>query len=138
MYLMLIAISMAICGAVVIFWMCHLEKHPKWMETIVMTLLVPAIVIFAFWGASLGCASDNRLDNQEEYNQLKLYQYTVEHSTNEYLRYDYYNRVQEWNERYEAIKENEQNPWISWFYFDTMEGCAPIDFVLHGDEIIDG
>lgn len=136
MYIILLAISMALVGAGVIFWICHMKRHPKWMETLIAILLIPAVAIFAIWAAVFGTSGSDRLHNQEEYSQLKLYQYTVENSTNEYLRYDYYERVQEWNERYETIKENESDPWLSWFYFDPMEGCGPIDFVLHGDEAI--
>lgn len=135
MYLMLLAILLALIGASVIFWMLHMEKHPKWMETVVALVLIPSLVIFGIWCGALFSAADNRADNQEEYRQLILYQHTVENSTNEYLRFDYYNRVQEWNERYNEIKEMEVDPWVSWFYFDLMENCGPVDFVLHGDEM---
>ena len=51
---------------------------------------------------------------------------------NEYVRYDFYDRVKEYNHFYAAYQEAIENPWTSWLYDETvLTECAPIDFTLH-------
>lgn len=68
------------------------------------------------------------------YNDLILYQTTVEHSTNEYVRYDYYDKVTAYNEAFADYVIASQDKWLGGLYpTDWDEGIAIIDFQLHGD-----
>ena len=68
------------------------------------------------------------------YNDLILYQTTVEHSTNEYVRYDYYDKVVAYNEAFTDYVIASQDKWLGGLYPTGWdEGIALIDFQLHGD-----
>ena len=134
MYIILIAIFAAVVSGIILFWVHSTDAPaPKWVETVVIVFVLFAVLVGGIWAGYMGSSNSAREKYTDEYNQLKLYQYTVEHSTNEYLRFDYYTRVQEWNEKYANIVEMESNPWVSWFFFDPVRDCGPIEFELHGD-----
>lgn len=65
--------------------------------------------------------------NLEEYNQLILYYDVVNESNDELLRWDYHNKCQKWNTKYEDWLIGCQSPWCSAFYgrYD-FDGC---DFI---------
>jgi hypothetical protein len=68
------------------------------------------------------------------YNDLILYQTTVEQSTNEYVRYDYYDKVVAYNEAFADYVIASQDKWLGGLYpANWDEGIALIDFQLHGD-----
>lgn len=69
--------------------------------------------------------------NQETYQELMLYKEVVEESYDEVLRYDYYNKVQKWNEGYIRWYEKNNSNFISFFIPDHQyDGCDIIDFEL--------
>lgn len=63
----------------------------------------------------------------ETYDTLILYRDVVEASNDELLRYDFYERVQEWNERYESHLKTRENNWIG--MIDPVRGFENCDFV---------
>ena len=72
-----------------------------------------------------------------EYRELKLYSGTVEFSENEYLRFRYYNEVNDYNARYDEMVRLQTN----WFTGnigpdDMLEGYGRIDFTLRGDDYL--
>ena len=134
MYIVLIAILCAIIGGGLLFWSIKASVPVSTtVERIIISLLMVAILVGGIWVGSAVCATNRRTIFADEYNQLKLYQHTIEASTNEYVRFDYYARVQEWNDKYDTYIELESNPWVNWFLFDPMRYCDKIDFVLNGD-----
>ena len=78
-----------------------------------------------------------RIDLQsvaERYDDLMLYYNTVVYSDNEYVRYDYFNKVKAYNEDYEAIIRASESKWTGWFYpAEDIAKLNTIDFTLHGD-----
>lgn len=88
--------------------------------------------IFAITGGVMSNSTDKLCD---QYHDLTLYQYTIEQSVNEYVRFDYYNRVMDYNEMYENHRCQAANDWFGWLYGkDWDSGIGYIEFVLHGDE----
>ena len=75
---------------------------------------------------------------QEEYNTLMLYYNTVDCSMNEYVRFDYYNRVLDFNERFNDFQTDSMtNIWLKNLYPKNWDiNINPIDFTLHGDDFI--
>ena len=64
---------------------------------------------------------------------LALYQPLVEETTNEYIRYDFYNKVNDFNERYEEMAKASENSWFGGLVRkDWSATMGPIDFYLHG------
>ena len=53
---------------------------------------------------------------------------------NEYVRYNYYDKVVAFNEDLEKIMSAADSNWTNWFYSaEKLATVHPIDFTLHGD-----
>lgn len=107
----------------------------KTLRKIVTIALIGSIVYFAMCiGIVIGVKCDTA-KCQAEYIDLMLYYNTVDNSTNEYVRYNYFNKVQEYNEWYARLAAYESNFWIGNLMHESwLNGCSLIDFQLHGDE----
>lgn len=63
---------------------------------------------------------------------IQLYYNTIVYSDNEYVRYNFYDRVMEYNRFYEAYQEAVENPWTSWLFDESiLTECTPIEFSLN-------
>lgn len=132
----MIPVSMLL-GAIVVFivaaitiWL-HPTKLAKGVmsgATIVAIIALMLIIVF-----NAGAKSDiERLTAR--YDDLMLYYNTVVYSDNEYVRYDYYDKVNAYNEWYERTIRDSESKWSGWFYSDEdLAKIHPIDFTLHGD-----
>lgn len=69
--------------------------------------------------------------NFEKYETLILYRDVVEASHDELLRWDFYERVEDWNDRYEQNLKNRDNPWYGMLFPESAyEGCDIVSFEL--------
>lgn len=86
---------------------------------------------------SMGAGARSDLQSMaERYDDLMLYYNTVVYSDNEYVRYDYFNKVKTYNENYDAIIRASESKWTGWFYpAEEIAKLNTIDFTLHGDNI---
>ena len=126
---LLTAIVAIIIAAITIF--LHPTKLAK-------QVIVIATIIAFFFGVmsliGLTCCKSAQEKLVDEYNNLMLYYSTVTYSSNEFVRYDYYDKVQTYNKQYEQVMENSQSKWSTWFYdAEVLDLAKPIDFTLHGD-----
>jgi 4-amino-4-deoxy-L-arabinose transferase-like glycosyltransferase len=99
---------------------------------------VVAVLIIGFWILTVCLAPVALAANQERYDELMIYKQTVEQSTNEYVRWNYYGKVLDWNEHYEDKANFTESFWFGPYQHDVFEGTALIDFQLHGDEMPEG
>ena len=97
-----------------------------------------AVLIIGFWILTIFLSPVALAANQERYNELMIYKQTVEQSTNEYVRWNYYDKVLDWNEHYEENANPAESFWFGPYQHDVFEGTALIDFQLHGDEMPEG
>ena len=97
-----------------------------------------AVILVGSWILTVCLAPAALAGNQERYNELMIYKQTVEQSTNEYVRWDYYNKVLDWNEYYEENANPAESFWFGPYQHDVFEGTALIDFQLHGDKVPEG
>ena len=97
-----------------------------------------AVLIIGFWILTACLAPVALAANQERYNELMIYKQTVEQSTNEYVRWNYYDKVLDWNEHYEENANPAESFWFGPYQHDVFEGTALIDFQLRGDEMPEG
>ena len=97
-----------------------------------------AILIVGAWILTICLAPIALAANQERYDELMIYKQTVEQSTNEYVRWNYYGKVLDWNEHYEENANPVESFWFGPYQHDVFEGTALIDFQLHGDEMPEG
>lgn len=94
-----------------------------------------AILVIGVWIICALIAPGALADNQDTYTELMIYKQTVEQSTNEYVRWNYYDKVCEWNERYKSAANQPESFWFGPYQHDVFEGTTLIDFQLHGDEV---
>lgn len=107
----------------------------KFICSLRVVLLVACVLLGALNITIGSCVSGDINFARAKYNDLMLYYNTVNNSTNEYVRYDYFEKVEAYNARY-ADLEADSNSWFSAAYFpeDWNADFGPIDFQLHGDE----
>lgn len=107
-------------------------------EGSVNAVIMCAILLLAwFFIVSVNNAEVNmRIDAiHNTYDNLMLYYETVEASTNEYMRFDYHEKVIEYNSAYDFNLAESENVWFGWLYPSGWDnGLNYIDFQLHGDE----
>ena len=107
---------------------------PKW------TWLNKAILVAAALALILGTVSivagavcDNDISTlKAESEHINLYYNTVLYSDNEYVRFDFYQRVQDYNDSYAELQAKSKSIWIGAFYpkgWDTE--ILPIEFLLN-------
>ena len=74
---------------------------------------------------------------QQEYEELMLYKDLVEKSDSERVRYDFYQKVENWNTRYHnaaRLAEDEQfQDWFGMYWCNYYYGTGPIEFELKGE-----
>lgn len=72
---------------------------------------------------------------EEEYYALTNYKQLIEETNNEFIRYDFYRKIEKWNNQYYTYQNNSKNPFVNIFYdFKPYKNCQPIEFNLkHAD-----
>jgi hypothetical protein len=89
-------------------------------------IVLISFVIFLSFAANVSEST-----NVDEYEMLELYQEAVETSNNEYLRFDYYERVNNWNEFFTNYQNFKSNIWLAPpFMPDLSENAGLIHFFL--------
>lgn len=101
-------------------------------------ILLCCLFTCVIWGGCTAGAANQAHRSLEalaaDYEELTLYQNLVDESYNEYVRFDFYNRIQEYNEAYNKYVANCDSAWLNCFYTQTKldnAGVAEISFYLH-------
>ena len=131
-YALLIFLIAAVSSIVVM--LVFGQNKNKTLRRIAMTALIGSIVCFFLcMGIGFGIKEDcSRCVS--EYDDLMLYYTTVDNSANEYVRYNYYDKVQDYNKFYTRLAGYESDFWIGNLVHESwLDGCDLIDFQLHGD-----
>lgn len=97
---------------------------------------VAFIFIFVIIMAFLYIGADAEADNIVRLNyELNLYQQPIENAFNEYVRFDFYNKVQYHNELLLHYQRASENFFLKDFYkIERLNGCQKINFSLRFDE----
>ena len=129
-------IAILICTAATIFFtMVFGMQKDKTMRNICGIGLMLCVTGVCILGIGRACANRDTSKAIAQYKDLMLYYNTVNHSSNEYVRYDYYNKVQEYNATYQILIEDTEDPVFGCLFpKDWFVHIGPIDFQLHGDE----
>lgn len=118
----------------IVLWYYHSKQKivlPNWAQTAVLAATIFSLLISIFFpGIRLGTAAEAPT-NRKTYETLILYRDVVEASHDELLRYDFYERVQEWNEGYNNHLRMRNNPWFNFLESPSAyEGCDIVSFEL--------
>ena len=133
-YLIMLLGVLALTAVTIVVTVVFGYQKNATLRKVILYGLVASLLLSGFaivFGGIVGNTAD---ELTATYNDLILYQTTVEHSTNEYVRYDYYDKVTAYNEAFEDYVIASQDKWLGGLYpTDWDEGIAIIDFQLHGD-----
>ena len=72
------------------------DNHDKILVAVLTSAIVGLAILFAFFICSV---SDDDA-NYDEYVELATYHPVVSATDNEYVRFDYYQKIKDWNSRY--------------------------------------
>ena len=126
--LLALIISLAAVLVEIIF-----KPHWAWLRRVIIAMIALSVVCGIGSGIIIGGANAEINHMRAEYNKLALYQTVVEQTENEYVRFDFYQSVTEYNARYENVVDKAQSVWLGALYpKDWAEQIAPIEFHLNG------
>ena len=130
----LLALLLCTFAATICTMVFGLQKN-KIVRKVIVCGLALCLVFGVVCGIGTAVCS-NRADNiQATFEDLSLYYSTVSFSTNEYVRYDYYNKVLDYNAEFADALEQSKNIWFGGFYpKDWASNIDLISFQLHGDD----
>ena len=113
--------------------------NPKWtwLNRIIIVFIALSIVLVTIIGVANGVCRSTVKDLAADYETLVLYQSIVANCNNEYVRFDFYERVNNYNRMYADAAKQSENPWLDAFFpKDWTATILPINFQLHGDEYV--
>lgn len=76
--------------------------------------IIAIVVLIAVGCIQLNSHSTNEI-NLARYEELLIYRDTIDKSTDELLRYNFYNKVQKWNNEYEEYIKTRNSSFTNWF-----------------------
>ncbi len=130
----LLAILICTAAAIVCTAVFGMQKN-KTMRSICAIGLILCVIGMGIFGVGHACTNIETNNIVAQYEDLMLYYNTVNYSSNEYVRYDYYNKVQAYNATYQNLIEATEDSVFGCLYpRDWYTDIGPIDFQLHGDE----
>lgn len=110
---------------------CVFKPKWVWLNKVIIATLVIACA-FGILSGFMSAACQDQVDSlKSEAKAILLYYNTINESDNEYVRFDFYQRVNDYNARYTNLQENTESAWIGAFYprgWDSEVGL--IDFML--------
>ena len=104
-----------------IFFICGIYLLATWKKETPLDKPFKLAVILTS-GITIGmflCSLGGPVQTDAEYEQLMLYKPLIESCEDEAVRFDYYERVQEWNDRYLDWYRLENSLWLDWTISDN-------------------
>ena len=109
------------------------KPHWAWLRRVIVAMIALSVICGIGSGIIFGGANAEINHMRAEYDKLTLYQTVVEQTDNEYVRFDFYQSVTEYNTRYENVVDKAQSIWLGVLYpKNWAEQIAPIEFHLNG------
>lgn len=109
------------------------KPHWAWLRRVIIAMIALSVICGIATGIIIGGGHGEINNLKAEYDKLTLYQIVVEQTDNEYVRFDFYQSVMEYNKKYEKVVDTAQSIWFGALYpKDWAEKIAPIEFCLNG------
>ena len=133
-YLVILFLSLiiSIISGIIAHSKPHLEKSCGFIcfIGIVATVFMVGTII-----ANQDISNDQATYITEEGYELNLYYDSINNSHNEYVRYDFYERVENYNAFYNRYIEHSENFFLAPFYtLEKIDGAQPISFPLRTED----
>lgn len=136
----MICLGILICSAILlagfIFW--GYVSRNMWAFRYCIAIFTICFLVFSFISVGALIAIQDSVDSlQDDYETLTLYYETVNQTSNEYVRFDYYENVSAFNKCYFDCINYYDSVWFGAFCPDDgLKGIKPIEFKLVGDEYL--
>lgn len=133
-------IFLVLCGigflgiAAALFW--NGIKRPNTITRAILILSITAVIVGGVSFAALSEVSNDLAQSLITDNyELNLYYDPVNNSYNEYVRFDYYTKVEEYNKAWRDYVDNCENPILgSFFKINKLKGIGQINFLLRVED----
>ena len=111
---------------------CIFKPKWVWQNKVILVAAAFALVLGTV-SVIAGAVCDNDINNlKAESEHINLYYNTVLYTDNEYVRFDFYQRVQDYNSSYAELQEKSKSIWIGAFYPKGWDAeVLPIEFLLN-------
>lgn len=131
-----IGLIVSIIAFIVSLCLQHFKIGNSVILKIIQVFSVTFIFIFVIIMTMLFVGADAEAENIVSMNyELNLYQQPIENAVNEYVRFDFYNKVQYHNELLLKYQHASENFFLKDFYkIEKLNGCQEINFLLRLDE----
>ncbi len=135
LFTILVVLAAAFIGLMAIGFIFKTFDHKAfkglvWVVGVLVVLL--AITSTFLWGQAN--AQKNRIEIM--YEDLMIYNNTVQFCENENVRFAHYERVKEYNDNYDRLVKFQKSKWIGFFVPKGWdEEVAPIEFQLFGASV---
>jgi hypothetical protein len=102
-----------------------------WLDSIILFTVCAALILGTVCGCMKRDYGRQVRDLTAEFEYITLYHETVSLSSNEYVRFNFYERVREYNKAYlDTVKESENIFYGALYPKDWAEGLTTIEFAL--------
>lgn len=130
LYMLIVIFVIFVISVIFTLW----TQDSEGLEAVIISAVFLLFTFFVI--ATVNSSVNARISAMHDtYDNLMLYHETVETSTNEYVRFDYHEKVEEYNAAYDFNLAESEGAVFGWLYLDGWDsGLDYIDFQLHGDE----
>ena len=129
----IVILTLAILLIAIISYIISRYTTHEIISTAITLLTLLALILFvAFSGANivylLATSEDPACYN--EYLLLKTLKPSIDASEDEIIRFEYYQKVEKYNAKYDNWKSNRESFWFSWITGNEYKNCDRIEFEL--------
>jgi low affinity Fe/Cu permease len=117
--------------AVVISIIMVSYKHTKF-ELMVMISTALFLCLILFCGVMRVDSIDICEKLHTDYKEIILVSDSIDQSENEYLRYIFFKRVEEYNKLYDLYVQDLNSPWFNWLIYGNVDDIEHIEFNWRG------
>ncbi len=126
--LMIVAIVIAIIAIIAVA-----TGHDNLVPVATMTVAIVLSFCLGLFNTLMRVGYVDIYENlHKEYEEIVLLYDTIDKSDNEYLRYNFYERIEEYNEQYDCYVNDLNSPWFNWLVYDDVDDIEPIEFNWKG------
>ena len=110
------------------------SSKPGWPNLLIIGFIFVLTMFVVIVGNEYE-SNDHAIYILEEGYELNLYYDSINNSHNEYVRYDFYERVEKYNESYNRYMEKSENFFLAPFYkIEKLGGNQKISFPLRNED----
>ena len=126
--MLLISALIAVAGLIV---RLVFKYNEGWLNRIVIAAMALFVISAACCFIGAAVCDGEIADLRAAHDHIVIYYDTIDQCMNEYVRFDFYQEVEDYNATYAAVQKSAEGPWKGAFYpRGWQEEITPIEFYL--------